>query len=278
MSLKEREPVVRGMFYPAGKDNLQRMISSFLIDANPKENGDKDILGIISPHAGYVYSGSCAAFAYKLLKNKSFDTVIVLGPSHSTLLKGASVWKEGVYKTPLGDIKIDEEFTKILLEKGPDIEFYQVAHIQEHSIEVQLPFLQYVLKGKFELVPIIIGNQTYEYSKRLSNSLFELIEESSKKIIIVASSDLSHYHSHEVAKRMDRIVVDLVRVKNVDKLSEVIESGKGEACGIGPIFTLLNLALKYKNSEVEILNVINSGDVSGDKSRVVGYMSAVIYK
>lgn len=272
-----REPVVQGMFYPSNKNNLSKMISAFLSDAKPVIKEDKELLGLIVPHAGYIYSGQCAAYAYKLLKTKNFDTVIVLGPSHSTMLNGASVWQEGFYRTPLGDIEIDKESSDYLIVNGPNIESYQLAHIQEHSIEVQIPFLQYILKNKFKLVPVVIGNQTFEYIKKFADTLYNLIEKKSGKFLIIASSDLSHYHSYDAAKRMDGNVIDLIKKKSTSTLAQSIETGKGEACGIGSIFTILFMAEKYKSSIIDILNITNSGDVSGDKSRVVGYMSAALY-
>ncbi len=273
-----REPVVQGMFYPGNKNNLSKMIGSFIIEANPPAKKDKELLGLIVPHAGYVYSGQCAAYAFKLLKYRKFDTVIVLGPSHSTMLRGASVWEKGFYRTPMGDISIDENVADYLLKNGTDIEFYQIAHMQEHSVEVQIPFLQYVLKDEFKLVPVVIGNQTYEYTKQLANTLYDLMQEKSGNYLIVASSDLSHYHTDDAAKRMDKEVITLIKNMNIVQLAKIIDSGRGEACGIGSILTLLFLAEKYETDSVDILNVTNSGDVSGDRSRVVGYMSAAIYK
>ncbi len=278
MSIDVREPVVKGTFYPGNKNNLSKMIGDFIIDANPVVKKDKEILGLIVPHAGYIYSGPCAAYAYKLLKYRKFDTVIVLGPSHSTMLKGASVWKQGLYKTPLGDVKIDENASDYLLKNGPDIEFHQIAHMQEQSVEVQVPFLQYVLKDEFMLVPVVIGNQTSEYSKQLASTLYDLMQEKTGNYLVVASSDLSHYHTDDVAKRMDREVINLIKNKNIAQLAKTIDSGRGEACGIGSILTLLFLADKYDTNLIDILNVTNSGDVSGDRSRVVGYMSAAVYK
>ncbi len=273
-----REPVVQGMFYPANKDDLSKMIAAFLHDAKPSVRDDKGLLGLIAPHAGYVYSGQCAAYAYKLLKLKKFDTIIVLGPSHSTMLNGASVWQNGFYRTSLGDVEIDSEAASFLLDNGRDIEFYPMAHMQEHSIEVQIPFLQYVLKNKFKITPVVLGNQTYEYTKKLADTIYDLIQKKPDKYLIIASTDLSHYHTYDTAKRMDKNVIDLIKKRSLEPLTESIKTGRGEACGIGPVFTLLLLAEKCKTELIDILNVTNSGDVSGDKSRVVGYMSAEIYK
>jgi len=279
MSLDVREPVVQGMFYPGNKNNLSKLIGDFIVEANPKSREDKELLGLIVPHAGYVYSGPCAAYAFKLLRSKKYDTIIILGPSHSTILKGASVWKQGSYKTPYGNVEIDKESADFLINKGPDLEFYQIAHMQEHSVEVQIPFLQYILKDEFQLVPVVIGNQAFDYTQELADSIYNLMENwKDKSFLIVASSDLSHYHSNEAAKRMDREVIKMIENRNIEQLDKIISSGRGEACGIGSIFTLLFLMKKFNTDIIDILNVTNSGEVSGDRSRVVGYMSAAAYK
>ncbi len=275
-----REPVVSGTFYPAKKDALLKMISSMLNTVNlEKTYEDKNIFGLISPHAGYVYSGTAAAYGYSLLKGRKYDTIIILGPSHYTLLNGASVWKNGQYSTPLGKIDIDTEATNFLLDKYEHIEFNQIAHIQEHSIEVQLPFLQYVLKSDFKFVPIIIGNQQLDYIKKLTEALINLLNTNiNKKYLFIASTDLSHYHSSDVALRMDGNVASAIESFDIEKLNTIIEERTGEACGIGPILTLMLLSEKLNIKNVDILKLTNSGETSGDYSRVVGYMSAVLYK
>lgn len=272
-----REPVVNGMFYPANKDKLLKMISNFLIHINPRLNEKKELLGFISPHAGYIYSGQCAAYSYKLIKSLQYDTIIVLGPSHYTSLNGASIWSQGLYRTPLGDVPIDEEAAQYLIKKNKNIERYEIAHMQEHSIEVQVPFLQYILKNKFKLVPMIIGNPTYNFTSELASSIYALIKSQEKRYLIIASSDLSHYHSDDVARRLDKQVIDLIKQNDPKMLAKIIDTGQGEACGIGPILTLLFLAQNYKQPVIDILNYTNSGEVSGDKSRVVGYLSAAVY-
>ncbi len=272
-----REPVVSGMFYPAGKDSLAKMIATLLTQANSEKREGRKLFGLISPHAGYIYSGGCAAYGYKLLKGEKFDTVIVMGPSHYAYLDGASVWTEGFYKTPLGSVPIDKESAQFLLSQDVNIEFHQIAHLQEHSIEVQIPFLQYVLKNNFELVPVVIGNQSLEYANILSDAVVKLLQQKNKKYLLIASSDLSHYHSDEVAKRLDSAVVKIIEKMDVEGLVSLLESGKGEACGAGSIMVLLLAAKKMNANIIDILNVTNSGEVSGDKSRVVGYMSSAIY-
>lgn len=274
-----REPVVNGYFYPAGRDSLLKMIDKMIINADSKLREDKELFGLISPHAGYVYSGPCAAYGYKLLKNLKFDTIVIMGPSHTTYLNGTSVWQKGSFKTPLGIVKIDEEITQFLINSNETIIYYPAAHIEEHSIEVQIPFLQYVLKDEFKIVPLVIGNQSLEYSNNLADSIVAMLNEfKNKKILLIASSDLSHYHSDSVAKRMDNLVVERIKGFDIEGLEELLETGKGEACGAGPILTLLSSAKKIGANLIDILNLTNSGEVSGDKSRVVGYLSAAIYK
>ncbi|MBN1897340.1 MAG: AmmeMemoRadiSam system protein B [Spirochaetes bacterium] len=277
MSGLTRNPVVSGLFYPAGKDNLSKMIGTLLREARTEVKDNIDIFGLISPHAGYVYSGGCAAFGFKWVKDRQFDTVIVLGPSHYAYLDGSSVWKAGMYKTSLGEVPIDTEATQYLLDHKARVEFSQAAHLQEHSIEVQIPFLQQVLKNDFKLVPLIIGNQTLDYARLLASSIVDLLQKKEKQYLLVASSDLSHYHSDEVAQRLDGNIIKAIEKMDPDTLYSLLENGKGEACGAGPIMVLLLAAKKLKKDNIKILNVTNSGQVSGDKSRVVGYMSAIIY-
>ncbi len=277
MSIHIREPVVSGMFYPAGKDTLQKMIANFFSLAEPVTREHKKLFALMAPHAGYMYSGQCAAYAYKLLKGASYDTVIILGPSHYAQLDGASVWSKGFYRTPIDQTPIDEEGVQFLLQSNSGIEDYKIAHMQEHSLEVQLPFLQYMLKNKFYLIPLVIGNPTMEYTSKLADALEQLVKNPKKNYLVVCSTDLSHYHSNEVAKRMDNQIIEAIRRNKIDELVELIDTGKGEACGIGPILTLLFLFKKFNSKFIDILNVTNSGETSGDKSRVVGYMSAAFY-
>jgi AmmeMemoRadiSam system protein B len=274
-----REPVVQGLFYPASKDSLLKMISKMINFADSVLRDDAKLFGLISPHAGYVYSGTCAAFGYKLLKNLNFDTIIIIGPAHSAYIDGASVWSKGGFKTPLGIAQIDEEISNLLISENSRINNSIIPHIEEHSIEVQIPFLQFVLKNNFKIVPIVMGNQTLEYSKIVANSISYILNKfSEKRFLIIASSDLSHYHSSEVAQRLDDAVVDRIRNLDIEGLNEIIEEGKGEACGIGPILVLLFLCKNFNVNIVEILNLTNSGEISGDKTRVVGYLSAAFYK
>jgi hypothetical protein len=267
-----REPAVAGSFYTSDPRALSKQIKGFL-DAVPERKIEGEIIALISPHAGYIYSGQVAAYAYKLLIENSFDKVIVIAPSHHMYFHGASIYSKGAFRTPLGLIPIEEEISQKIIKESPTVSFLPQAHTQEHSLEIQLPFLQTVLKD-FQLIPIIMGDQNLENCKTLSDALFTVIK--GKKILIVASSDLSHFYSYDEAVRLDTVVAD--RIKNFDPrgLSRDLSEGRCEACGGGPIITTMLLAQKMGANRALVLKYANSGDVTGDKSRVVGYLAAVL--
>jgi len=269
-----REPAVAGSFYPSDPKTLSKQIKDFL-DAVPAKKIDGEIIALISPHAGYIYSGQVAAHAYKLLTDNPFDKVIVIAPSHHAYFRGSSIYSKGAFRTPLGLIPIEDETAQKIMKESPAISFLPQAHDQEHSLEVQLPFLQVVQKD-FRLIPIVMGDQSLENSQTLSDAIFKVIK--GKRILMVASSDLSHFHSYVDAVKLDAVVIN--RVKNFDPkgLARDIAEGNCEACGAGPIITTMLLAQKMGANKALILKYANSGDVTGDKGRVVGYLAAVLYK
>ena len=269
-----REPAVAGSFYTADPGALSKQIKDYL-SAAPVKKIDGEIIAMISPHAGYIYSGQVAAHAYKLIADKPIHTVLVIAPSHRVYFKGASVYSQGAFRTPLGLIPIDEDICQKMIQASPAISFYPQAHAQEHSLEVQLPFLQTVLKD-FKLIPIVMGDQNLENCKILSDAIFQAIK--GKKVLIVASTDLSHFYSYDEALKLDNVVID--RIKNFDTqgFASDISEGKCEACGAGPVITTMLLAQKMGANKSLILKYANSGDVTRDKSRVVGYLAAVLYQ
>ena len=269
-----REPVVAGSFYTADPKALSKQIKEFL-DAVPAMKVGGEIIALISPHAGYIYSGQVAAYAYKLLLDKHFDTVIVIAPSHHVYFQGASIYAKGAFRTPLGIIPVDEDISQKIMKENPAITFMPRAHTQEHSLEVQLPFLQTVLRD-FKIVPIVMGDQNLENCKTISDSLFNVIK--GKKVLLVASSDLSHFYSYNEAVKLDAVVIDHVKNFDPQGLARDISAGKCEACGGGPIITTMLLAQKMGANKALVLNYANSGDVTRDKSRVVGYLSAALCK
>lgn len=279
-----RKPAVAGMFYPEDKINLKRTINNFLASVPAenfnyfKKNSIDNIFGIISPHAGYIYSGPVAAYGYSLLKNRTFDTVILIGPSHYNLFDGYALPGYQSFRTPLGDIEVDTEFTARLVKEGSGaFDYVNTAHIKEHSLEVQLPFLQTVLEESFKIVPVLMGTQNMGNVEKGAAVLERILKNYDKHYLIVISSDLSHYHTDQEARDMDGKLVKIVEEMKCDELMRYTDAGLVEACGAGPVCVLLNLAGKMERSHIKTLVYKNSGDVSGDKDRVVGYMSAAVW-
>jgi len=269
-----RKPVVAGAFYPAEKSELQHVITRYLDDADPSQV-QGEVVAVISPHAGYIYSGPVAAYSYRLLKELKPEVVIVLAPSHRGRFNGASVIPGGEYETPLGNVKIDETIGRKLVEK-PHFSFLKEAHQMEHSLEVQVPFLQSVIDS-FTLVPVVIGTIDLDVCRELAGGIADAIDGDARKIAIVISTDLSHYHSYESAKSLDAMFMDGLRTFSEQKIKEALKHG-AEACGEGPVLTGVILSKKLGAGRVEILKYATSGDTAGDKSQVVGYLAAAIMR
>ena len=274
---KVRGPAVAGMFYPAHKDDLTKAVDGYLAEAKPVELGK--LRGLIVPHAGYEFSGPVAAVAYRQVKGRPFDTVIVMGPTHTSLFRGASIPDADAYGTPLGKVPVSARAAKLAkvapFGVHPKCEVRRpgwwrrapkelppfgedTPHTWEHSLEVQLPFLQRTL-ASFELVPIVFGQVD---PKAVADALAGQIDD---KTLVVASSDLSHYHPYETATDLDKTCIESIRRMDTDWMEQQ------EACGKVPILALMHLA-KKKGWKPKVLDYRNSGDTSGDKSRgVVGY-------
>ncbi len=269
-----RQPAVAGRFYTADPDELKQQINGFLEKARP-EKPDGEIIGIISPHAGYFYSGQVAAYGFELLEKNQFDTVIVVAPSHHTYFEGCSIYNLGGYQTPLGVIPLDSEIIERMRQAESSIKFHKSAHLEEHSLEVQLPFLQEIL-GDFKLVPIVMGQQTRENWTKLAKAMAGSIN--GKRILLLGSSDLSHFYQYEKAVSLDTIILDHINNYDIDGFWDDIEAKKCAACGAGPIASVMQASQLTAATHARVLNYANSGDVSGDRNRVVGYMSAVFYR
>ena len=270
-----REPVLAGEWYPGQSEILSQDIKQYLENAK-KEKIEGEIIALVSPHAAYPYSGQVAAFAYKLIEGKPFDTVVVVGPSHRFPFKGASLWDRGGFRTPLGVVPVDAELSKKMMEKRKEIRFIPEAHAQENSLELQIPFLQTVLKS-FKIVPIAMEpDWSWETCQYLSSVIAETVR--GKKVLLVASTDLSHYHSYNTAVELDRIVLNHIERFDIEGLNRDLKSNRAEACGGGPVVTVMLAAKALGANQGKVLKYLNSGDVSGDRSRVVGYTAAVFYK
>ncbi|GAI03683.1 unnamed protein product, partial [marine sediment metagenome] len=198
---KVRRPAVAGAFYPGNRLLLQRQVDGFLAKAKKVELEGK-LIALISPHAGYIYSGPVAAYTYKQLTGRDFDTVILIGPSHRGGFAGASVYNQGPYQTPLGLIEVDSDLANKIIAQDKSIRYISQAHNREHSLEVQLPFLQRTLKD-FKIIPILISEPSLKNCRILADAIFKSIK--GKKVLIIASTDLSHYQPYKEACRLDKI-------------------------------------------------------------------------
>lgn len=272
-----RPPAVAGSFYEADPKLLGKEVDKLLDGATPSII-DGTLLGLISPHAGYFYSGLAAAYGYKLLKErlgKPYDCVIIVGPSHREFFNGISMYSGNGYATPLGVVAVNEAVRSALLSQSDTISLSNAGHRSEHAIEVQLPFLQKVL-GSFTFVPIVIGHQTKEYCFLLGEALATVGRQ--YNILFIASSDLSHYHPYDTAVLLDKKVIREVEALDEDNLMRQLEEESVEACGGGPIVAVMHAAKKLHADRSMILTHYNSGDVTGDKSAVVGYLSAALVR
>ncbi len=267
-----REPAVAGMFYPGLSAVLRRDVEQLLREARPQKP-EGTLMALISPHAGYVYSGSTAAMGYRLLTSVRFDSVVIVGPSHREYFDGISVFSGDAYRTPLGDVPVDRELREELLKQSDDIVMSSLGHRSEHAIEVQLPFLQTVARG-FMFLPIVMGNQRRQYCENFADALARAVGK--RNVLLIASSDLSHYHPHDVAVRLDRQVIESVEGFNADGLMDQLERNEVEACGGGPIVAVMKTAQKLGADRSHILQYRTSGDITGEKDAVVGYLSAVL--
>ena len=267
-----REPAVAGLFYPGLQGTLSQQVDELLLRA--KTVPVRGVLkALIAPHAGYQYSGYTAAIAYKSLKNLAFDSVVVVGPSHREYFDGISVFSGDAFKTPLGEIPVDNDLRNIIVEQNNGIMLAEAGHREEHSVEVQLPFLQRVL-GRFSFVPIVMGDQRREYCDVLATALARSTE--GRNVLLVASSDLSHYHTYRDAVRLDKNVIELVEQYDPDTLLERLDQEEVEACGGGPIAAVMKAAKILGATAAKSLFYCNSGDVTGEKETVVGYLSAAL--
>jgi AmmeMemoRadiSam system protein B len=271
-----RKPAVAGSFYPGNPEQLQDMITGYLEAAGPLSDEFKNdkIMGIISPHAGYVYSGPVAAYGYNYLAQSGFERFIVIAPSHRGRFNGISVIPKGFYRTPLGDVEIDSDLGE-RLEQRDHFGFIKEAHEVEHSLEVQIPFLQMV-KPEAVIVPLVIGTTDPELCRIIGETIAGEIKSSGKEYGIIISTDLSHYHSYDAAVKKDKSFIAALESFDENRVEEVVLSGRSEACGEGAVLTGISLAKGLGAKKIKTVKYANSGDTAGSKDQVVGYLSALI--
>jgi len=251
-----RPAAVAGLFYPANPDELHEQINHFLATTTASEELP---LALIVPHAGYIYSGPIAASAYINLRplHNKVRRVILLGPSHRVAFHGLATSSASFFATPLGDIKLDTA-TSERLNQLPQVQVFDAAHVQEHSLEVQLPFLQEVL-DEFELVPIVVGDATTDEVAEVIDMAWQ-----DDATLIIISSDLSHYHDYQSAQKMDQHTCSAIESLNPAGI------GVDDACGRHSVRGLLSVA-QQRGLKVQTLDLRNSGDTAGDRNQVVGY-------
>ena len=276
-----RQAAYAGEWYSGDPDRLTKNISLYLGEAKINRGLGK-ILGLISPHAGFVYSGPVAAHAYKQVSGKSYDTIVVVAPNHGdSRLDFSSVYTRGAYKTPLGTIPVDVETAQAIVDcaSADDVKASDRGHLSEfgvrpeHSLEIQLPFLQ-VVAGDFMLVPIVMGSHNLSSCSALAKAIATAVKE--KNVLIVASSDLSHFHDGRTAKKLDSALCEYIESYDPKGLLTGLSSGKCEACGGSPIATVMMACRELGAAKGTVLNMATSGDISGDHTNVVGYMAAAL--
>ena len=278
-----RRPVVAGQFYESDAEALRLQIKScFLSNLGPGKvpevnlhSHPRNIVGLVCPHAGYTYSGAVAASGYfELALDGAPDTVVVLGPNHTGYGSALALMREGTWKTPLGDIEVDSQLADAILAETSIVDVDDLAHRYEHSIEVQLPFLQYLYGDKFKLVPICFLMQDYDSAVEVGRALVEALD--ARNAVVIASSDMTHYEPSKVAAKKDQAALNAIVDLDAKRFYEIIENQNITACGYAPITALITYA-QGVNAKAKQLNYHNSGDTSGDYSSVVGY-SAVSFK
>jgi hypothetical protein len=269
-----RPAAVAGSWYPATAVSLASAIDRLLTSATDTSAGvSGDLVALIAPHAGLKYSGPVAAHAYQLLHGRAFDLAVIIGPSHFVGFDGVAVYRFGAFATPMGVVPVDEDAAAALMRSTSVVREHDAAHAREHSLEMQLPFLQRLAPG-VPILPLVMGHQTDATARSLADGLAAALR--GRRALLVASSDLSHYHPANVAVRLDRVVLDLVSGFDADGLQAALDANPGHACGGGPIVAVMRAARQLGASDARMLHYADSGDVSGDKAAVVGYMAAAI--
>jgi MEMO1 family protein len=266
-----RPAAVAGSWYPGTRAALERAVDAHLAAAERVDESCPRAL--VAPHAGLLYSGPVAAHAYQLLKGCAYEAAVLVGPSHFIGFDGVALWPRGSWESPLGAIAVADELATTIASAGTFVQS-SAAHAREHSLEMQLPFLARLLPG-IPIVPMVMGYQTRATAEHLGNTLGRALQ--GRDVLLVASSDLSHYHDALTAARMDRVMVQHVEAFDPDGLMRALEDEPGHACGGGPMVAVLRAARALGATRARVLHYADSGDVSGDKSAVVGYMAAALW-
>ncbi|MFC2001185.1 AmmeMemoRadiSam system protein B [Chloroflexota bacterium] len=264
-----REPVAAGQFYPASAPQLRAMIDMMVDEKAEKQ----EVIGLVSPHAGYPYSGPVAMATISRIKFK--DTFIIIGPSHSGQGKPFSIMTKGVWKTPLGEVEIDSELGKQILATSSHLQEDQVAHLFEHSVEVQIPFLQY-FQPDTRIVPIVLSYARGDIYKEIGQEIASAIKALHREAVIIASGDMTHYEPQERAQKKDAQAIEAIVALDEDELTRRFEELNISMCAYAPAVCLIAAARELGATEAELVKYQTSGDTTGDYSSVVGYAGIII--
>ncbi len=269
--MKRRLPSVAGYFYPARKKDLLNMLSQFIKEVPQKA----PLLGCVVPHAGYIYSGRVAGLVYSIMEVP--EVAIIIGPNHNGLGHPSAIYSEGFWTTPLGDVEIDSILSRKIINNFEYLKEDFVAHQPEHSLEVQVPFLQYV-NPNIKIVPITVANYDYNVLKDLGYAIGKSLMDYKKNTVIIASSDFSHYEPYEIAKQKDSYAIEAIL--NLDErefVRRVIEKDIS-ICGVGPIVITIIAAKLLGGKEAQLVAYQTSGDITKDFDQVVGYAGIIFPK
>jgi len=281
-----RSPAVAGSFYPQNRESLKETVDSNLAKV-PRTQINGRIAGIMSPHAGYTFSGQVAAYAYREIMGKHYDTAVILGPSHHMYLRGASVGVWDAYATPLGKVPVNKDIATKLFDVNHFFSFSKKAHIREHSVETQLPFLQRVLHN-FDIVPIVMGSLSMEEIRAVSKALANVIK--ARNVLLVASSDMSHYPSYKDALEVDSGTLSKIETFNPQQVfnaeAQALRTGiknlSTTLCGLSSVVTVMIAAKEMGANAATVLHYANSGDITyhgyQEKRKVVGYGAVAFYR
>ena len=282
--MKRRPPAQAGTFYPDTEGALRNKIQQCFmhklgpgsIAAVPGQT-DKNLLGLIVPHAGYDYSGPVAAHSYHRLAAEGIvQSIVILGPNHTGFGSGVSTMTDGEWSTPLGDVPVDGELAGEIVAESDIIDIEPEAHRSEHSIEVQLPFLQFIYPGRFKFVPICMMLQDIQTSNEIGGAIAKVAQK--HRAVIIASSDWTHYEPQRIAAPKDRRAIQAALEMDEKKFQQTIEEKGVTACGYGPVTAMIHAAKALGARKTELLSYQTSGDVMGEKDSVVGYASASFEK
>ena len=267
-----RPSAIAGTWYPGSGPALRRTIESYLEQVPSPEAGDAPI-GLIVPHAGYMYSGQVAAHAYRQIAGHAYDSVVIVSPVHRGIfIRAAAITAVENYRTPLGPVLLNQDLVNRLDDAAP---ITLLTRDDEHSLEIQLPFLQVVL-GEFDMLPVMMADQSFAFCQQLGQALAEIIRDSGRRVLLVASTDLSHFYQYDVARKLDQVALDHIEAYDIAGLAEALEQGETHACGGGPVLAVLIAGQLLGATRARILDYANSGDVTGDRSGVVGYAAGII--